>query len=297
MKRKKTQYFGAGVCALLVLCSAFVAITVERAIATTFGTEPLTTDPHGPYEGPIDEPIQFFGSATGGEEPYSFYWDFGDDVGTSTEQNPLYMYHIVGDFTVTLTVADSAGNTSTNKTMAIITNWHLRVNIHTQGDERNYTEGDKINFECYVENNPADVSTPPCKYRIWLEGTNVQRAKVYVTLKSETLPCISPRMRYTIDLCWDADEFMQYFVYIEATAGNVTKLDEFWFNVKIPGREKPDNPNNNTVSEDEHGAEGKWSTLPVGIPENKVSTCHSLFQSFLKNHPRMFPLLRGLLRR
>lgn len=41
-------------------------------------------------------------------------WDFGDGVGTSTDDNPIYVYRKVGKYTVTLTVTDSGtGETDT----------------------------------------------------------------------------------------------------------------------------------------------------------------------------------------
>ena len=49
--------------------------------------------------------INFFGSAEGGVEPYSYSWDFGDGS-TSTEQNPTHTYNEAGTYTVTLTVTD-----------------------------------------------------------------------------------------------------------------------------------------------------------------------------------------------
>ncbi|MDO5970349.1 PKD domain-containing protein [Flavivirga aquimarina] len=43
----------------------------------------------------------------------SYLWDFGDGVGTSTEENPTYEYPDFGTYSVTLTVKDSFGNEET----------------------------------------------------------------------------------------------------------------------------------------------------------------------------------------
>ena len=53
----------------------------------------------------------FTDTTTGGVEPYTWDWDFGDSSGTSTEQNPSYHYDSAGTYNVTLTVTDDASPT------------------------------------------------------------------------------------------------------------------------------------------------------------------------------------------
>lgn len=77
-------------------------------------------DAGGDYEGLVGESIQFSGKAEHGIEPYTWLWDFGDGE-TSTEEDPIYAYSAVGDYTVTLTVTDDVGNTAYAETMAYIT--------------------------------------------------------------------------------------------------------------------------------------------------------------------------------
>jgi uncharacterized repeat protein (TIGR01451 family) len=48
-----------------------------------------------------------FTNTTTGNEPITYYWDFGDDRGTSTEVNPEYVYRDPGDYTVTLTATNA----------------------------------------------------------------------------------------------------------------------------------------------------------------------------------------------
>lgn len=63
--------------------------------------------------------INFTGSASGGKEPYSWDWDFGDGA-TSTEKNPQHVYEHVGIYRVTLTVTDSSSQkTSAYKTITV----------------------------------------------------------------------------------------------------------------------------------------------------------------------------------
>ena len=47
-------------------------------------------------------------------------------------------------------------------------------------------------------------------------------------------------------------------------------------------------------AKDEYDLESLWSgSLPISMPKNKII---NPFERFLENHPRMFPLLRQLLR-
>ncbi len=55
-------------------------------------------------------PIQFSaGDSTDNVKIVSYHWDFGDGT-TETGEDVVHAYSEVGDFTVTLTVADKAGN-------------------------------------------------------------------------------------------------------------------------------------------------------------------------------------------
>jgi PKD repeat protein len=54
--------------------------------------------------------VEFYGSANGGEGPYTFTWKFGDDTGGSGS-TILHEYAIAGEFTVELIIEDSAGRT------------------------------------------------------------------------------------------------------------------------------------------------------------------------------------------
>ena len=75
--------------------------------------EDLIVDAGGPYSGEVDEDIQFTGFATGGTEPYTWAWDFGDGE-TADVQNPTHAYTEAGEYTATLTVTDAAENTATD---------------------------------------------------------------------------------------------------------------------------------------------------------------------------------------
>ena len=89
---------------------------------TTFevvSSTPINVDAHGPYEGFINEPIQFFGSVSGGVPPYSWFWNFGDG-NTSTEQNPIHTYILPNEYTINLTVVDNEGRNGNTTTIVTI---------------------------------------------------------------------------------------------------------------------------------------------------------------------------------
>jgi len=81
--------------------------------------QPLSCDADGPYEGLVDEEIQFDGTAAGGKPPYEYLWYFGNGD-TSTVEDPVYAYSEPGVYTVNLTVTDSDQNTAWDETIATI---------------------------------------------------------------------------------------------------------------------------------------------------------------------------------
>jgi hypothetical protein len=81
--------------------------------------EELICDAGGPYSSETGQSIQFVGFATGGTEPYTWAWDFGDGA-TAAVQNPTHAYTAPGTYNVTLTVTDAADDTATDATTATI---------------------------------------------------------------------------------------------------------------------------------------------------------------------------------
>jgi PKD repeat protein len=62
-----------------------------------------------PRDGYAPLQVQFFGSASGGNAPLSYQWNFGNGD-TSTDQNPTYTYQTSGSYTATLVVTDANGD-------------------------------------------------------------------------------------------------------------------------------------------------------------------------------------------
>ncbi|HSY17050.1 MAG TPA: PKD domain-containing protein [Candidatus Acidoferrales bacterium] len=72
-----------------------------------------------PTSGQAPLAVQFTDSSTGG--PVSWNWNFGDGS-TSTTQNPAHTFNSAGNFTVTLTVANGTGQTSSKNSVITATN-------------------------------------------------------------------------------------------------------------------------------------------------------------------------------
>ncbi|WP_206485649.1 M6 family metalloprotease domain-containing protein [Thalassotalea sp. G2M2-11] len=63
--------------------------------------------------------VNFTAEVTGGDENYSYEWDFGDNA-TSSLENPQHSYANAGSYTVILTVTDGIGQTSqSSKTITV----------------------------------------------------------------------------------------------------------------------------------------------------------------------------------
>ena len=67
----------------------------------------------------LGRPLHLTATVTGAG-PFSYTWDFGDGVGTSTEANPVYTYTAAGAYTVTLLVAGRCGTATVTASVTVL---------------------------------------------------------------------------------------------------------------------------------------------------------------------------------
>ncbi|KYK31372.1 MAG: hypothetical protein AYK22_02515 [Thermoplasmatales archaeon SG8-52-3] len=130
--------------------------------------EKLEAEAFGPYYGLVNESIQFNGYGLGGYPPYNWYWNFGDG-GTSDVQNPLYTYTNQGNFTVSLTITDSIGNSTSDYTWSWIQDSNFPPNeLSVEGPRTG--KPDNLYDYIFVANDPEGASI--WYYIEWGDGTD-----------------------------------------------------------------------------------------------------------------------------
>jgi PKD repeat protein len=83
-----------------------VVVRVAATLTVAASAEPQSCEPEPCF-------IQFQATATGGIQPYTFLWDFGDG-NTSTSRSPSHEYMMSGSFIATVTVTDGSGDTASD---------------------------------------------------------------------------------------------------------------------------------------------------------------------------------------
>jgi hypothetical protein len=75
----------------------------------------------------VNQQATFFGSAIGGQGPYTYSWDVGDGSLRIPGQSARYIYTFPGTFTVTLRITDAAGvATSASRTVRVFESFPKR---------------------------------------------------------------------------------------------------------------------------------------------------------------------------
>ena len=97
--------------------------------------------------------LEFIGTASGGEGPYTFTWKFGDDV-EGTGSTVLHEYAELGEYTIHLTIEDSVGRTLQIENTVTIS----KIADEESGaiaPAQDGLEGDGANFDIYATSTGA----------------------------------------------------------------------------------------------------------------------------------------------
>ena len=107
-------------------------------------TQPFSTSfTVAPPTGPAGQSISFSASGSAGTLPYTYSWNFGDGVGTSSAQSPTYSYSSPGSYMITLLTTDSVGTTATAFNSVTITGGNIGltaiISINTNAPQSGQT--------------------------------------------------------------------------------------------------------------------------------------------------------------
>jgi PKD repeat protein len=125
--RKKAQNLPFAVLCVIViiLCMALFpptsAVTISRPVsisANYIGTPPVAIFTPTAQSGVAPVTV-IFTSQSRGTPPLTYAWDFGDNSGISSLQNPSHTYSASGTYTVNLTVTNTAGKNSAYGTISV----------------------------------------------------------------------------------------------------------------------------------------------------------------------------------
>ena len=95
------------------------AASSMQSIAVSSASSPLSASfTYSPSNPTILSPVTFSGSATGGTQPYTCSWDFGEGA-TATGQSASHLYLLPGTYTVTLTVTANGQTATTSQTITV----------------------------------------------------------------------------------------------------------------------------------------------------------------------------------
>ena len=100
--------------------------------------------------------MNFQGSVTGGESPYTYLWTFGGVIPNSTMQNPgNVIFYTPGNYTVTFQVTDAAASTSSTSVNVIVQALPVRSVIDSPAGNVTITRGQSVNFQGSVMSGVA----------------------------------------------------------------------------------------------------------------------------------------------
>jgi PKD repeat protein len=137
--------------------------TYAEAVSVHAGPMSLAPITATPAMGSEPLSVAFASLVSGGQQPYTYLWKFGDNT-TSTAQDPSHVYNSSGLYVASIQVADSPTDGQTDRSSVNITVYPaLTVTVSRPGTA---SPGETVNFTAY----PAGGDPP--YYFNWTFGTS-----------------------------------------------------------------------------------------------------------------------------
>ena len=153
-------------------------------------------------------PVIFSASATGGVQPYSFSWDFGDGTTYSYNQNPTHTYEIPGTYTTTCSVSDSNGDTVTDT---------ILIQVFDLPEE--------IQSWFVLTDDSAPLTLSLGEYAQIFGSTGMNTVNLETGARAQCLNFVGPNQ---INLEEDSSQFTVYrfgaTIYLNSSAGTLIKI-------------------------------------------------------------------------
>ncbi|MFX0098028.1 MAG: PKD domain-containing protein [Candidatus Hodarchaeota archaeon] len=185
--------------------------------------------------------VQFSSTGTGGNAPLSCSWDFGDNSTNSSLQDPAHQYASAGIYTVSLTVTDRNGNSSTETKagfIEVLEDYQPTANF--TANETSILEGDHVQFTYtgtagngnlsyqwdFGDGTPNATSQDPVHQ--YTTPGNYTVAVTVVDVDGDSSTCVHPT---TIEV------FPDLFPVINFTSSATTIVEREWINFTFIGSE------------------------------------------------------------
>ena len=137
------------------ICSHGTKLECSDTASVDISIPQLIADAGNPYSGYVDDVITLEGTATGGVEPYAYYWDLDDDGSFDDATGPTvqHTWTIDGTYPIALKVIDDRGIDDTDSTQVTI--FSRDSNLQGSGNLVwvNITPGDTVTGVFTIKNS------------------------------------------------------------------------------------------------------------------------------------------------
>ncbi|MBB1339212.1 S8 family serine peptidase [Pseudoalteromonas sp. SR44-2] len=125
--------------------------------------------------------VNFIDSSTDSNNDITQWsWSFGDGA-TSSDQNPMHVYAVSGNYDVELTVTDSEGNTSTSTQTVVVSDVELEITLKRANKSRLDTMRVELSWESvgaeslsvYRNGELVDTTADRGRYRDYVRGATL----------------------------------------------------------------------------------------------------------------------------